>query len=158
MIDYHGNMDADNRVSICWTVRDHGGEYGGAENIKEPATTEINEYDGRRAESNKSWSCISGDNTIDDNHNLSLSTYFRQDERDGHTANAGCRLECTLLHLAKKRMGEEDPGAFAGIFQVSGSDLITFRDVCDKVRLCFELPNDRQLIRAQTGQNRIPKV
>lgn len=55
-------------------------------------------------------------------------------------------------------MGEEDPGAFAGIFQVSGSDLIAFRDVCDKLRLCFELPNYRQLPTVQTGQNRIPKV
>ncbi|KAG8410246.1 hypothetical protein J3458_017962 [Metarhizium acridum] len=38
---------------------------------------------------------------------------------------------------------EEDSGAFAGIFQVSGSDLITFRDVCDELRLCFEFSNDK---------------
>ncbi|EGY16732.1 uncharacterized protein VDAG_07896 [Verticillium dahliae VdLs.17] len=37
---------------------------------------------------------------------------------------------------------EDDPGAFAGIYQVPGSDLVTFRQVCDELRLCFKLPND----------------
>ncbi|KAJ2995682.1 hypothetical protein NUW58_g1202 [Xylaria curta] len=37
---------------------------------------------------------------------------------------------------------EEDPGAFAGIYQAVGSNLVTFRDVCDELRLCFEFPND----------------
>ncbi|KAK5631379.1 hypothetical protein RRF57_007093 [Xylaria bambusicola] len=37
---------------------------------------------------------------------------------------------------------EEDPGAFAGVYQVPGSDLVTFRNVCDELRLCFEFPND----------------
>ncbi|KAI0812963.1 hypothetical protein GGR55DRAFT_687851 [Xylaria sp. FL0064] len=35
---------------------------------------------------------------------------------------------------------EEDPGAFAGIYQAAGSDLVTFRHVCDELRLCFEFP------------------
>ncbi|KAF5019179.1 hypothetical protein F66182_8829 [Fusarium sp. NRRL 66182] len=35
---------------------------------------------------------------------------------------------------------DEDPGAFAGIYQVPGSDLVTFRNVCDELRLCFEYP------------------
>ncbi|KAI0117670.1 hypothetical protein GGR51DRAFT_573479 [Nemania sp. FL0031] len=34
------------------------------------------------------------------------------------------------------------PRAFAGIYQVPDSDLVTFRDVCDELRLCFEFPND----------------
>ncbi|RSL98614.1 hypothetical protein CDV31_012516 [Fusarium ambrosium] len=37
---------------------------------------------------------------------------------------------------------EEDPGAFAGIYQAAGSDLVTFRNVCDELRLCFEFPSD----------------
>ncbi|KAF5547491.1 hypothetical protein FNAPI_8520 [Fusarium napiforme] len=37
---------------------------------------------------------------------------------------------------------DEDPGAFAGIYQVPGSDLVTFRNVCDELRLCFECPYD----------------
>lgn len=37
---------------------------------------------------------------------------------------------------------EEDPGAFAGIYQATGSDLVTFRHVCDELRLCFEFPSD----------------
>ncbi|CVL07240.1 uncharacterized protein FMAN_15347 [Fusarium mangiferae] len=37
---------------------------------------------------------------------------------------------------------DEDPGAFAGIYQVPGSDLVTFRNVCDELRLCFEYPYD----------------
>jgi hypothetical protein len=37
---------------------------------------------------------------------------------------------------------EEDPGAFAGLYQAAGSDLVTFRHVCDELRLCFEFPND----------------
>ncbi|KAI3340139.1 hypothetical protein F4824DRAFT_436017 [Ustulina deusta] len=36
----------------------------------------------------------------------------------------------------------EDPSAFAGIYQVAGSDLVTFRHVCDELRLCFEFPTD----------------
>ncbi|KAI0399511.1 hypothetical protein F4802DRAFT_589077 [Xylaria palmicola] len=36
----------------------------------------------------------------------------------------------------------EDPGTFAGIYQDVGSDLVTFRDVCDELRLCFEFPSD----------------
>ncbi|CAM1507693.1 Fc.00g073340.m01.CDS01 [Cosmosporella sp. VM-42] len=36
---------------------------------------------------------------------------------------------------------EEDPGAFAGIYQAVGSDLVTFRHVCDELRLCFEFPD-----------------
>lgn len=28
---------------------------------------------------------------------------------------------------------------FAGIYQVEGSDLVTFRDVCDELRLCFDI-------------------
>ncbi|GAW22550.1 hypothetical protein ANO14919_120900 [Xylariales sp. No.14919] len=39
---------------------------------------------------------------------------------------------------------EEDPGAFAGIYQDAGSDLVTFRDVCDELRLCFEFPKDAE--------------
>ncbi|KAJ4246863.1 hypothetical protein NW762_013415 [Fusarium torreyae] len=34
---------------------------------------------------------------------------------------------------------EEDPGAFAGIYQAPGSDLVTFRNVYEELRLCFEL-------------------
>ncbi|KAI1049628.1 hypothetical protein LB505_014437 [Fusarium chuoi] len=30
------------------------------------------------------------------------------------------------------------PRPFAGIFQVEGSDLVTFRDVVDEMRLCFQ--------------------
>ncbi|PNP52590.1 hypothetical protein FNYG_15832 [Fusarium nygamai] len=37
---------------------------------------------------------------------------------------------------------DEDPGAFAGIHQVPGSNLVTFRNVCDELRLCFECPYD----------------
>lgn len=37
---------------------------------------------------------------------------------------------------------EKDPCAFAGIYQVVGSNLVTFRDVCGELRLCFELPNN----------------
>ncbi|KAI0113729.1 hypothetical protein GGR51DRAFT_556879 [Nemania sp. FL0031] len=36
----------------------------------------------------------------------------------------------------------KDPCAFAGIYQVVGSNLVTFRDVYSELRLCFELPND----------------
>ncbi|KAI1129762.1 hypothetical protein F5Y10DRAFT_276545 [Nemania abortiva] len=34
------------------------------------------------------------------------------------------------------------PQAFAGIYQVPDSDLVTFRDVCDELCLCFEFPDD----------------
>ncbi|KAM0293761.1 hypothetical protein ACHAPM_011483 [Fusarium culmorum] len=37
---------------------------------------------------------------------------------------------------------DEDPGAFAGVYQVPGSNLVTFRNVCDELRLCFECPYD----------------
>ncbi|KAF2968684.1 hypothetical protein GQX73_g4862 [Xylaria multiplex] len=37
---------------------------------------------------------------------------------------------------------EEDPSPFAGIYQVPGSELVTFRNVCDELRLCFEFPNN----------------
>ncbi|KAI1287738.1 hypothetical protein F5Y03DRAFT_401935 [Xylaria venustula] len=37
---------------------------------------------------------------------------------------------------------EEDPSAFAGIYQAAGSDLVTFRHVCDELRLFFEFPNN----------------
>ncbi|KAH6872056.1 hypothetical protein B0T10DRAFT_449948 [Thelonectria olida] len=37
---------------------------------------------------------------------------------------------------------EEDPGAFAGIYQVPGSNLLTFRQVCDELSLCFEFPDE----------------
>lgn len=37
---------------------------------------------------------------------------------------------------------EEDPGSFAGIYQPAGSDLVTFRDVCDELRLCFQFRKD----------------
>lgn len=37
---------------------------------------------------------------------------------------------------------EDDPGAFAGIYQVPDSNLVTFRDVCNELRLCFEFPRD----------------
>ncbi|KAI0193926.1 hypothetical protein EV127DRAFT_360258 [Xylaria flabelliformis] len=36
----------------------------------------------------------------------------------------------------------KDPCAFAGIYQVVGSDFVTFRDVCDELRLCFKFPKD----------------
>ncbi|KAG5931308.1 hypothetical protein E4U59_000425 [Claviceps monticola] len=38
--------------------------------------------------------------------------------------------------------GNVDPVTFAGIYQVPGSNLVTFRDVCDELRLCFECPYD----------------
>ncbi|KAF4989023.1 hypothetical protein FDECE_14834 [Fusarium decemcellulare] len=34
-----------------------------------------------------------------------------------------------------------NPFQFAGLFQPEGSDLVTFRDVVDELRLCFELPD-----------------
>ncbi|KAJ3541309.1 hypothetical protein NM208_g4669 [Fusarium decemcellulare] len=34
-----------------------------------------------------------------------------------------------------------NPFQFAGLLQPEGSDLVTFRDVIDKLRLCFELPD-----------------
>ncbi|KAJ8131671.1 hypothetical protein O1611_g1954 [Lasiodiplodia mahajangana] len=37
---------------------------------------------------------------------------------------------------------EEDPTPFAGIYQVPDSDLVTFRNVCDELRLCFEFPSN----------------
>ncbi|KAI1120151.1 hypothetical protein F5Y10DRAFT_259000 [Nemania abortiva] len=37
---------------------------------------------------------------------------------------------------------EKNPRAFAGIYQAVGSYLVTFRDVCNELRLCFEFPND----------------
>ncbi|KAI3335382.1 hypothetical protein F4824DRAFT_511001 [Ustulina deusta] len=46
---------------------------------------------------------------------------------------------------------EEDPGAFAGIYQAAGSDLVTFRHVCDELRLCFEFPNDAA--RSDSGED-----
>ncbi|KAI0433447.1 hypothetical protein F5Y09DRAFT_73915 [Xylaria sp. FL1042] len=46
---------------------------------------------------------------------------------------------------------EEDPGAFAGIYQAAGSDLVTFRHVCDELRLCFEFPNDA--VRSESGED-----
>lgn len=30
---------------------------------------------------------------------------------------------------------------FAGLFQAAGSDLVTFSDVIDELRLCFEIPD-----------------
>ncbi|KAF2967069.1 hypothetical protein GQX73_g6499 [Xylaria multiplex] len=46
---------------------------------------------------------------------------------------------------------ERDPCAFAGIYQVVGSDLVTFRDVCNELRLCFEFPNN--VTRDESGNN-----
>ncbi|KAJ8128591.1 hypothetical protein O1611_g5043 [Lasiodiplodia mahajangana] len=37
---------------------------------------------------------------------------------------------------------EQDPRAFAGIYQAAGSNLVTFRDVCNELRLCFEFPKN----------------
>ncbi|KAI1120832.1 hypothetical protein F5Y10DRAFT_257626 [Nemania abortiva] len=37
---------------------------------------------------------------------------------------------------------DESSVAFAGIYQVRGNRLVTFRDVCDDLRLCFEISND----------------
>lgn len=34
------------------------------------------------------------------------------------------------------------PCTFAGTYQVVGSNLITFRDVCNELRLCFNFPNN----------------
>jgi hypothetical protein len=45
----------------------------------------------------------------------------------------------------------KDPCAFAGIYQVVGSNLVTFRHVCGELRLCFELPND--ITRGESGSN-----
>ncbi|KAF2970174.1 hypothetical protein GQX73_g3411 [Xylaria multiplex] len=33
----------------------------------------------------------------------------------------------------------DDPDIFAGIYQAPGSNLVTFSDVCDEMRLCFDL-------------------
>ncbi|KAJ8122012.1 hypothetical protein O1611_g9951 [Lasiodiplodia mahajangana] len=46
---------------------------------------------------------------------------------------------------------EKDPCAFAGIYQVVGSNLVTFRDVCGELRLCFEFPN--HVTRDESGNN-----
>ncbi|KAI0100811.1 hypothetical protein GGR51DRAFT_531764 [Nemania sp. FL0031] len=37
---------------------------------------------------------------------------------------------------------EKNPRVFAGIYQAIGSTLVTFRDVCNELRLCFEFPTD----------------
>ncbi|KAI0865210.1 hypothetical protein F4860DRAFT_500861 [Xylaria cubensis] len=42
-----------------------------------------------------------------------------------------------LFTIGPKRF----PCTFAGIYQVVGSNLITFRDVCSELRLCFNFPN-----------------
>ncbi|KAH7007457.1 hypothetical protein EDB80DRAFT_645810 [Ilyonectria destructans] len=51
---------------------------------------------------------------------------------------------------------DEDPGAFAGIYQAAGSDLVTFRHVCDELRLCFELPNDTARSESDDDDNNNP--
>lgn len=51
---------------------------------------------------------------------------------------------------------DEDPGAFAGIYQAAGSDLVTFRHVCDELRLCFELPNDTARSESDDDDNKDP--
>ncbi|KAJ8128811.1 hypothetical protein O1611_g4820 [Lasiodiplodia mahajangana] len=43
------------------------------------------------------------------------------------------------------------PVAFAGIHQVVGSELVTFRDVCNELRPCFAIPND--VAHSQSGDN-----
>ncbi|KID64118.1 uncharacterized protein G6M90_00g066030 [Metarhizium brunneum] len=70
------------------------------------------------------------------NCNLQISTHYNYDERGG-----SMRAVAWNVHFTTGE--EEDPGAFAAIFQVSGSDLITFRDVCNELRLCFEFHNDK---------------
>jgi hypothetical protein len=47
--------------------------------------------------------------------------------------------------------GEEENPAFAGIYQAVGSELVTFRDVRDELRLCFEIPKDEA--RSTSGGN-----
>ncbi|KAI0868414.1 hypothetical protein GGS24DRAFT_482490 [Hypoxylon argillaceum] len=46
-----------------------------------------------------------------------------------------------------------NPDAFAGIYQAPGSDLVTFRHVCDELRLCFEFPSHAVRRESNEGNN-----
>jgi hypothetical protein len=79
---------------------------------------------------------------IQHQHSLSIqtSTIERKIIMSSATVTSSMRAVAWNVHFT---IGEdEDPGAFAGIYQVPGSNLVTFRDVCDELRLCFEYPYD----------------